>query len=86
MLVRIEFTMTTPSSEVIDLKDYGYDVTTKWEDLTYEEQCMVTDSVSLEYQVLAGGEDLNYIDNESDYSDYYNDEDLEEIENSLDIK
>lgn len=32
MLVRIEFTMTAPSSEVIDLKDYGYNVTTKWEE------------------------------------------------------
>lgn len=81
MLVEIEFSMTAPKSVVIDLKDHGYEVTTKWEDLTYEEQNEITDNLSLEYDVIAGGEGLDYNTNRDYYESSYDEDELEEIKN-----
>lgn len=81
MLVKIEYTFTAPSTEIIDLKDYGYDAEKSWEDLTYEEQNEITDSLSIQYDVIAGGEEIQYNGNESYYADYYDEEELEIILN-----
>lgn len=83
MLVKIEFTSTAPKEEIIDLKDYGYDAHIDWEDLTYEQQNEITDSISLEYDVLAGGTPLSFRNNWDIYADCYDDEEIEDIESKF---
>ena len=83
MLVRIEFKTDTPANEVINLCDYGYEIYTKWEDLTEDEQNEITDSLVEQYCVYAGGEDMDFNDNFSDYEDTYNEYELEQITTSL---
>ena len=83
MLVRIEFTSTAPSEEIIDLKDYGYDATIDWDDLTYDQQNEITDLICGEYDVIAGGDPLNFIDNTSTYEDYYDEEEIEDIQSKF---
>ena len=83
MLVKIEFGSTAPSEETIDLKDYGYDANIDWEDLTYEQQNEITDSLALEYDVVAGGSSLSFRDNSDIYEDCYDDEELKSIENKF---
>lgn len=83
MLVRIEFKTNAPKEEVINLCDYGHEIGTKWEDLTEDEQNEITDSLVEEYNVFAGGEDMDLNDNFSDYEDTYDQEELEQITTSL---
>lgn len=83
MLVRIEFSSTAPSEEIIDLKDFGYEVETEWDDLTYEQQCEITDSMAMQYDVTAGGDYLSYRDYTSLYKENYSDEELEILESKI---
>lgn len=83
MLVRIEFSSTAPSEEIVDLKDFGYEVETEWSDLTYKQQCEITDSMAIQYDVMAGGDPLSYRDYTYLYQENYNDEELEILENKI---
>jgi hypothetical protein len=79
MLVEIEFTSTAPQQEVIDLVDYGFDAETSWNDLTSDEQNEILDSLCEQYDVVAGGEEIPYKNNEHIYEESYEEEDLEII-------
>lgn len=83
MLVRIEFKTDAPKEEVINLCDYGYEIDQKWEDLTEDEQNEITDSLVEEYKVFAGGEDMDFNDNFSNYEDVYDEDEIEQITTSL---
>ena len=81
MIVRIEYTSTAPTEDYIDLKDYGYEAETSWDDLTYEQQCEITDSLCEQYDVIAGGEELDFENNINYYEETYDKEELEQIIN-----
>jgi len=80
MLVEINFKTDAPKSEIINLKDYGFDTETKWDDLTDEERNEITDSLSEKYCVYCGGTELSYENNLSIYNDEFDDEEIKLIE------
>ena len=83
MLARIEFKTDAPTEEVINLCDFGYEIDKKWQDLTEDERNEITDSLAEQYIVYAGGEDMDFDDNFSDYEDAYDKDELEQLTTSL---
>lgn len=83
MLVKIEFGSTAPDEEVINLCDYGHSLTTKWDDLSDEEQNQIKDSLSEKYFVVAGGEGIPCEEYTQEYLEHYNEEELSEINDAL---
>ncbi len=80
MLVTIKYTMDAPCDEIIDLTDYGHDFDKSWDDLTEDEKNIITDSIAEQYCVFAGGTELSFKDNESDYANCYDEEQMKVLE------
>ncbi len=83
MLVKIYFSNDAPDEEIINLCDYGYEVTTRWDDLTTEQQNEIRDNLVEQYNIHCGAKELDFNDYNEHYQELFNDEEIELIEEFL---
>lgn len=76
MLAKINYSLDNDSDDIIDLEDYGYDIATKWDDLTNKQRLEILGELETQRHACANGESLCPNDN----SDYYDEEKLQELE------